>query len=85
VADGDDQETVLAEREEVTHRKSLLPSALERLTTRERHIVVERHLKESPTTLEDLSRYHGISRERVRQIETRAMTKLRRSVGAAVN
>ena len=81
--DSDDQETVLAEREETTYRKSLLPAALEKLTTRERHIVAERHLKESPTTLDDLSRHYGISRERVRQIEARAMTKLRRWVGAA--
>ncbi|HZD49767.1 MAG TPA: sigma factor-like helix-turn-helix DNA-binding protein, partial [Silvibacterium sp.] len=36
-------------------------------------------LRENPTTLEDLSRHYGISRERVRQIEARAMTKLRRS------
>jgi RNA polymerase sigma-32 factor len=85
VDDGDDQETVLAEREEIMQRKSLLPPALEKLTTRERHIVAERHLRENPTTLEDLSRHYGISRERVRQIEARAMTKLRRSVGARVN
>jgi RNA polymerase sigma-32 factor len=81
--DNDDQETMLAEREEAAHRKSLLPAALGKLTTRERHIVVERHLREIPTTLDDLSRHHGISRERVRQIEARAMTKLRRWVGAA--
>jgi RNA polymerase sigma-32 factor len=78
--DSDDQETVLAEREETAYRKSLLPSALGELTARERHIVVERHLKESPVTLEDLSQHYGISRERTRQIEVRAMSKLRRSV-----
>ncbi len=78
--DSDDQETVLAEREETAYRKSLLPSALSELTARERHIVVERHLKERPMTLEDLSRYYGISRERTRQIEVRAISKLRRSV-----
>jgi len=84
VDDSDDQETVLAEREETAHRKALLPSALEKLTTRERHIVVERHLKDRPTTLEDLSHHHGISRERVRQIEARAMTKLRHTARASV-
>jgi RNA polymerase sigma-32 factor len=52
----DDQETALAEREEAAYRKSLLPSALRELTTRERHIVVERHLRERPTTLDDLSK-----------------------------
>ena len=84
VDDSDDQETALAEREETTQQKSLLPSALRALTTRERHIVVERHLRENPTTLASLSHHYGISRERVRQIEARAMTKLRRAVGASL-
>ena len=54
------------------------------LTTRERHIVVERRLKESPATLGDLSHHYGVSREQIRQIELRAMTKLQRSVHAWV-
>jgi RNA polymerase sigma-32 factor len=83
VGDNDDQETALAEREENAYRKSLLPSALRELTTRERHIVVERHLKERPTTLDDLSKHYSISRERIRQLEARALTKLRRSVRGA--
>lgn len=81
---GDDQETLLAEREQTTHRKSALPSALMALTTRERHIVVERRLKESPATLGDLSHHYGVSREQIRQIELRAMSKLQRSVHAWV-
>ncbi len=84
VDDSDDQEAVLAEREEIAHRKSLLPPALRQLNARERHIVVERHLRECPTTLKDLARHYGISRERIRQIETRAMGKLQRSVRASI-
>ena len=80
-----DQETALAEREEAAHWKSQLPSALRQLTMRERHIIVERHLRETPTTVEDLSRHYGVSRERVRQIEARAMVKLRCLVLAARN
>jgi RNA polymerase sigma-32 factor len=83
VDDSDDQETVLALCEETAHRKSLLPSAWRELTTRERHIVAERRLRESPTTLKDRSQHYGISRERIRQIEARAMTKLQRSVRAS--
>jgi RNA polymerase sigma-32 factor len=83
VDESDDQEIVLAEYEEAAYRKSLLPSALSELTTRGRHIVVERRLKESPMTLQDLLHRYGISRERVRQNEARAKTKLRRSVRAA--
>jgi RNA polymerase sigma-32 factor len=80
----DDQETLLGEREETTYRQLMLPSALSSLTSRERHIVVERRLRESPASLDDLSRHHGVSREQIRQIERRAMTKLQRSVHASV-
>ena len=80
----DDQETLLGEREETTCRQSALPSALSRLTTRERHIVVERRLRETPVSLDDLSRHHGISRQQIRQIEQRAMIKMQRSVQASI-
>ena len=49
---------------------------MEVLNDRERHILIERRLKDEPTTLEDLSVAYGISRERVRQIEVRAFEKL---------
>ena len=42
--------------------------------------MVERRLKDKPKTLEDLSNHYKISRERVRQIEVRAMEKLKKSV-----
>ena len=61
----------------VTH---LLNNAIEALNERERHIVTERHLRESPTTLEELSRIYGVSRERIRQIEERALEKMQAAV-----
>jgi RNA polymerase sigma-32 factor len=57
---------------------------LTKLSGRERQIVVERHLKESPATLNDLSQHYGASCERIRQIGTQAMIKLRRSLGAEI-
>ena len=42
--------------------------------------MVQRRLKDKPKTLEDLSNHYKISRERVRQIEVRAMEKLKKSV-----
>jgi RNA polymerase sigma-32 factor len=84
VDDADDQEIVLMDREEAAQRKSQLNCALTKLSGRERQIVVERHLKESPATLNDLSQHHGVSCERIRQIETQAMIKLRRSLRAEV-
>ena len=70
--DSESQETRLAESEEYSLRQDMLQEALQFLNDRERHILTERRLQESPTTLEDLSKVYCISRERVRQIEVRA-------------
>ena len=75
----DSQETVLAESEDMGNRKQLLGDALKTLNERERHILIERRLKDEPTTLEELSQQYNISRERVRQIEVRAFEKLQKS------
>ncbi|MGE5547334.1 MAG: RNA polymerase sigma factor RpoH [Solirubrobacterales bacterium] len=80
VDDRDDQETELAEREEMGRRRNLLTQALKSLNDRERHILTQRRLKDDPVTLEDLSQHYGISRERVRQIEVRAFEKLQKSM-----
>ena len=80
VDESDSQETELADREELTGRKALLTGALGTLNERERHILIERRLKDNPTTLEDLSQQYGISRERVRQIEVRAFEKLQKAM-----
>ncbi|MFI4987094.1 MAG: RNA polymerase sigma factor RpoH [Alphaproteobacteria bacterium] len=74
------QETLLGEQEELTNRQRLLETALKSLNPRERGILVERRLKDEPTTLEDLSQSYGISRERVRQIEVRAFEKLQKTM-----
>jgi RNA polymerase sigma-32 factor len=84
VDESDSQETELAEREELTGRKALLAGALSSLNERERHILIERRLKDNPTTLEDLSQQYGISRERVRQIEVRAFEKLQKAMHTQV-
>jgi RNA polymerase sigma-32 factor len=80
VDESDNQEETLGDREELESRRALLSQAMEGLTERERHILVERRLSENPKTLEDLSQEYGISRERVRQIEVRAFEKLQKSV-----
>ncbi|MBP2291976.1 RNA polymerase sigma factor RpoH [Azospirillum rugosum] len=74
------QEISLAESEELGKRRKLLAHAMEGLNERERHILVERRLRDNPTTLEDLSQKYGISRERVRQIEVRAFEKLQKAI-----
>lgn len=80
----DNQEAVLGERQEWQLRRLALADGLKVLNERERHIVSERHLRDEPATLEELGRHYGISRERVRQIEARALSKLQEAVRAAV-
>ncbi len=80
VDETDSPETRVADDQEFGRRKKLLDNAMLGLTPRERKILVERRLKDEPTTLEGLSTEFGISRERVRQIEVRAFDKLQRSI-----
>ena len=80
VDERESQEAALAEREELSKRRKLLTHAMKSLNERERNILTERRLKDEPTTLEDLSKEYGISRERVRQIEVRAFEKLQKSI-----
>ncbi|MAO55389.1 MAG: RNA polymerase sigma factor RpoH [Rhodospirillaceae bacterium] len=84
VEETEDQESRLADTQEFSERRDMLDAALQSLSERERHIISERRLKESPATLQDLSAEYGISRERVRQIEVRAFEKLQKSVKNAV-
>ncbi len=77
-----DQETSFAEREELLLRRRMLGAAMKQLDARERHILIERRLRDEPITLEGLGREYSISRERVRQIEVRAYEKLRKAMQA---
>lgn len=83
VDDRADQEEILATKQERRLGTVLLRDAMETLNDRERHIITQRRLRTSPITLEDLGRQYGISRERVRQIENRAFSKLQAAVRKA--
>jgi len=80
-----DQETRMADREELGERHNLLTNAMGDLTERERDIIQARRLQDEPATLEELSQKYGISRERVRQIEVRAFDKLQKQMKAAMH
>ena len=75
-----DQETYVAEKQEIEKRKSMLGKALSLLSERERKIFSYRRLAEEPKTLEVLSKEFNISRERVRQIEVKAFEKVQHEV-----
>ena len=74
------QDEVLADSQERVQRHALLTEAMDALNEREQHILTERRLIEDPKTLEELSQEHGVSRERVRQIEVRAFEKLQKAM-----
>ena len=61
-------------------RSRWLAEALGELSARERAIITERRLREEGATLEELGRELGVSKERVRQLEHRALLKLRQSI-----
>ena len=60
-----------------------LAEAMAGLNPRERHIVIERRLRDEPRTLESLGTELGLSKERIRQLEVAAYGKLRKSLTAA--
>jgi RNA polymerase sigma-32 factor len=80
VADGPGQESMIVEANELEWRRDLLTKGLETLNERERHILKERRLKDEAVTLADLGDIYGVSRERVRQIEVRALEKLQKAM-----
>lgn len=77
LVDPDNLEDSIGEAEEAARQRAMLPIALRSLDPRQRQILIERRLKEVPTTLQDLALRYRVSAERVRQIEVRAFQKLR--------
>ena len=81
--EGLDQELLVSQQQEYNDKKELLNSAMKILNDREKEIIIARRLAENPSTLEDLSKKYKISRERIRQIETKAFEKLQKSMISA--
>jgi len=73
-------EVLLSEKQELNQRKNLMNEAMNVLNLREKEILRARRLSDEATTLEDLSIKYKISRERIRQIETKAFEKLQKAI-----
>jgi len=82
--ESDNQEVMLAENQIMGKRRLIFSSAMKNLNERERDIIRQRKMQDVPATLEELSQKYEISRERVRQIENRAMEKLQAEVQSAI-
>ena len=75
-----DQELIMSQKQEFDDKKELLYGAMNILNDREKEILEARRLTDNPKTLEELSQQYKISRERIRQIETKAFEKLQKSM-----
>ena len=75
-----DQELIMSQKQEFDDKKELLNEAMTILNDREKEILESRRLAENPKTLEELSKRYKISRERIRQIETKAFEKLQKNM-----
>lgn len=78
-ADEATPEEVVTESNWGDHRKSVLDTAMGQLSDRDRLIIERRHLAEEPATLKELSEEFGVSIERIRQLESRALKQLKHS------
>ena len=76
----DNQETQFVNNQEKNIRNKMMVEALEHLKLREKDIIIKRRLTDTPKTLEELSQEYKVSRERIRQIETRAFEKLQEAM-----
>ena len=75
-----DQELKFSQQQELTLRKKLMDDSMNILNAREKEILTARRLSDEVATLEDLSKKYKISRERIRQIETKAFEKLQKAM-----
>ena len=75
-----DQELKYSQNQELENRKKLMNQTIDILNPREKEILTARRLSEDVITLEELSKKYKISRERVRQIETKAFEKLQKAM-----
>ena len=80
VDDKIDQELKLSHEQEFSQRKKLMDDSMSILNQREKEILTARRLSEDIATLEDLSKKYKVSRERIRQIETKAFEKLQKAM-----
>lgn len=78
--EGPNPEDIVIGLKDSRTRTEWLKQALSELNDREQTIIKERHLSQDGVTLEDLGKILGVSKERVRQLEARAMGKIKHSL-----
>lgn len=85
VDDSIDQEYSIINNENNEEISKLIHLSIKTLGPREKKIIIQRHLRSKPKTLKVLSKSMNISKERVRQIEIKAMRKLKTNLKENIN
>jgi RNA polymerase sigma-32 factor len=75
------QEEAIAQEEEKKIREHEVQNAMKRLNEKEVYVLQNRIMAEEPLTLQQIGDHLKLSRERVRQIESEALNKLKREFG----
>ena len=75
------QEEAIAQEEEKKIREREVQNAMKRLNEKEGYVIKNRIMAEEPLTLQEIGDHLKLSRERVRQIESEALKKLRKEFG----
>ncbi|GDX36818.1 RNA polymerase sigma factor RpoH [Alphaproteobacteria bacterium] len=79
-SDQKNQEQIAIENQDYNFKKQIFAQAFAKLNDREQDIIQKRQLNEEGSTLEDLSKFYKISRERIRQIEENAIKKIKKEI-----
>lgn len=82
--DAPNQEEALAETQEKELRERQILNAMKRLNEKEAYVIRNRIMADSPLTLQEIGSHLKLSRERVRQIESEALKKLKKEMSAQI-
>mgnify|MGYP000333164854 CR=1 FL=1 len=78
------QEEMLARQQEEEIREREVQKALKRLNEKEAYVIKHRIMADEPLTLQEIGNHLKLSRERVRQVESEALKKLRREISSSL-
>jgi RNA polymerase sigma-32 factor len=83
--DAPNQEEAIARAEEKKIQEREVLSAIKRLSDKEAYVIKNRIMADSPLTLQEIGNHLKLSRERVRQIESEALRKLKKEFSTGLN
>jgi RNA polymerase sigma-32 factor len=83
--DSPNQEEIFAQEEEKGIREREIEKAMERLNEKEIYVIKNRVMSDSPLTLQEIGDHLKLSRERVRQIESEALKKLKKEISPSLH